>query len=971
MSVSGDHPQKPTVARVVDSGLKSAAEMLKSLVSLLGDDLEAEERARIVSRLKTEARGLSARAISAMVCDLSQMVLQLRALYSQEVGIVLLEILSQAAALTVRLPSPKSLADPCMSILRVLEGVLLICTAQYAPTKVASVIEKLLRSRRLPWSATTRLEAAMFRLGEEGAYSGVPPPIPLSTSASHSGDDGGFEWLTEVASGLMPGAADMERIEKAKARIESAVRHVFPNSKPHFFGSSTNGFATQLSDIDCVVQLAPSDEAELLGGAGLATGDDSSGRVSHKARKIAAEKAAQVLSEAIRTKPELAESGLSVDELIVEARVPLVKCSSEEGVPIDVSFNNTLPLCNSRLLRCYSELDKRVVLLGCLVKTWAKKRCVNDAHSGTLSGYSYILLLIHYLQKIGFVPNLQMKEAIPEELHPKVGDTELVDGVHDVWFIDPKCAEAKVFMEAWAESKADDAHLHGLLAGFFRYFAYEFPIQSHAISIRHTFGEVLKTELFKDVVRKQALRHEEADALNEAPDDFVRPDPISVKEGPTDEVAACASSAHEATANGIGAFDGDAGVAGEDDASGGSNSSDEEEILTGGIIVDNTEEPAPAEQQEPDDGPPATPDLHVDRPCLSREEHNAQRLVSGRQVFCIEDPIESGRTLATSFNGAERLIYEMRRACQILKPGYGPQDWEHVLSGGPNPDCQLFKLLSHRNHVPSLLQASASAPRQQFVRRELYVPAARAGYIIGKSGAQIKDLQAMHDITRVTVTDHESGGATVGKSLVVIVGKTAEAVDACEEKISSLVGSVQNSSARSGPQSFYHSKVDPERDPDYDRGNPRTWKPSRRGVVQHGSDLYEPDPEPSRARGSAAPFANGEGAWRSRASPGVEVTPPRSAHNKISKTSKANGKGEISRGQAPVAREPQTWYGYDSQSSDGRGWNSPGGAKDWASASSSSAGQARSSKGWGRPQQAGRPAGGKRDGRDYMQRGWQ
>jgi len=690
MSVSGDHPQKPTVARVVDSGLKSAAEMLKSLVSLLGDDLEAEERARIVSRLKTEARGLSARAISAMVCDLSQMVLQLRALYSQEVGIVLLEILSQAAALTVRLPSPKSLADPCMSILRVLEGVLLICTAQYAPTKVASVIEKLLRSRRLPWSATTRLEAAMFRLGEEGAYSGVPRPIPLTLS-SRLGDGGGFEWLTEWASGSMPGAADKERIYMAKARIGTVVQHVFPNSKWEFFGSSANGFATRLSDIDCVVQLAPSDEAKLLGGAGLAMGDDSPGRMSHKSRKILAEKAAQVLSRAIRTKPELAKSGLQVDALIVEARVPLVKCSSYERVPIDVSFNNMLPLCNSRLLRCYSELDKRVVLLVCLVKTWAKKRCVNDAHLGTLSSYSFTLLVIHYLQRIGLVPNLQSKEAVPEEFHPKVGNTELVDGVHDAWFIDPKCAEAKDFMEARAEPKAVDAQLHGLLAGFFRYFAYEFPIHSHAISIRHDSGKVLKTQLFKDIARKQA------DALNKAP--------VSVKEGPTDEAASCAFT--EAMANSIGAVDGDAGVAGEDRAGGGSDTSDEEELLKGGAIVDTTGEPALAEQQEPEDGPPATPDLRADRLVLSQEAYSAQRLISGcASVFCIDDPIESGRTLGTTFNGAERLVYEMRRACQILKPGYGREEWEQVLSGVPNPDCQLPKLLQHRRYVPKMQRAA-------------------------------------------------------------------------------------------------------------------------------------------------------------------------------------------------------------------------------------------------------------------------
>lgn len=56
------------------------------------------------------------------------------------------------------------------------------------------------------------------------------------------------------------------------------------------------------------------------------------------------------------------------------------------------------------------------------------------------------------------------------------------------------------------------AKFPGLLAGFFRYFAYEFPMQSDVISIRHNPDEdnMPKMTFFEQLARKQALRQEEA-----------------------------------------------------------------------------------------------------------------------------------------------------------------------------------------------------------------------------------------------------------------------------------------------------------------------------------------------------------------------------------------------------------------------------------------------------------------------------
>ena len=58
---------------------------------------------------------------------------------------------------------------------------------------------------------------------------------------------------------------------------------------------------------------------------------------------------------------------------------------------------------------------------------------VNDALEGTLSSYSHCLLLVHFLQSISLLPNLQDKEAsgmLDAAERAKYGETELFEGVH-------------------------------------------------------------------------------------------------------------------------------------------------------------------------------------------------------------------------------------------------------------------------------------------------------------------------------------------------------------------------------------------------------------------------------------------------------------------------------------------------------------------------------------------------------------
>ena len=68
---------------------------------------------------------------------------------------------------------------------------------------------------------------------------------------------------------------------------------------------------------------------------------------------------------------------------------------------------NDIAVANSGLLREYSVVDPRVRTLMMTVKQWAKEYRINSAKDNHISSYTWMNLVIFYLQCIGFLPNLQ------------------------------------------------------------------------------------------------------------------------------------------------------------------------------------------------------------------------------------------------------------------------------------------------------------------------------------------------------------------------------------------------------------------------------------------------------------------------------------------------------------------------------------------------------------------------------------
>jgi DNA polymerase sigma len=60
----------------------------------------------------------------------------------------------------------------------------------------------------------------------------------------------------------------------------------------------------------------------------------------------------------------------------------------ETGLSCDICVNNLLAVVNTKLLRDYAQIDRRLRQLAFIVKYWAKIRRVNETYQGTLSSYA-------------------------------------------------------------------------------------------------------------------------------------------------------------------------------------------------------------------------------------------------------------------------------------------------------------------------------------------------------------------------------------------------------------------------------------------------------------------------------------------------------------------------------------------------------------------------------------------------------
>lgn len=84
---------------------------------------------------------------------------------------------------------------------------------------------------------------------------------------------------------------------------------------------------------------------------------------------------------------------------IIYAKVPILKFRDpKRSLEVDLNCNNYVGIRNTHLLYCYSQADWRLKPLVLVVKLWAHYHGINDAKNMTISSYSFVLMVIHFLQ---------------------------------------------------------------------------------------------------------------------------------------------------------------------------------------------------------------------------------------------------------------------------------------------------------------------------------------------------------------------------------------------------------------------------------------------------------------------------------------------------------------------------------------------------------------------------------------------
>ena len=263
-----------------------------------------------------------------------------------------------------------------------------------------------------------------------------------------------------VYSSLQPPADDHAMRQALHERLQMLVASVAPNATLLQFGSSVSGLASKGADLD--LTLMPKDP-------------------KHQNEALPIEEQAQLVELIAKV---MEDSGqMSEVHARPKARVPIVALKdSITGLKCDICMCNQLAVLNSRLLRCYMQLDPRAKPLAFCIKHWAKRRSVNDPYHGSPSSYAWVLLVIHYLQTTSppILPVLQdlFSHAVP---YSDAGLVRTPDGREfDCYFYD----DVERLRAAMGALPANPASLGQLLIGFFRRYAREFDFVKSVTSIR-------------------------------------------------------------------------------------------------------------------------------------------------------------------------------------------------------------------------------------------------------------------------------------------------------------------------------------------------------------------------------------------------------------------------------------------------------------------------------------------------------
>eukprot|EP01138_Halocafeteria_seosinensis_P014885 gb/GECG01015195.1/.p1 GENE.gb/GECG01015195.1/~~gb/GECG01015195.1/.p1 ORF type:complete len:593 (+),score=78.33 gb/GECG01015195.1/:1-1779(+) len=188
-------------------------------------------------------------------------------------------------------------------------------------------------------------------------------------------------------------------------------------------------------------------------------------------------------------------------EHVKGARTPIIKAvHKQSGIRVDLSFDNYFAIDNSNLLHeyCYFESqlmpnthmdnENRCGLIHFIcrvIKRWAAQNQLNDPQDGGLSSYTWLNLVVFFMQQLEIVPNLQKPQS--DGVHRKV-TVNLRNGTTIRYHYNAKVsanAEQIELANAFIDRPVE------LVRAFFEYYRW-FPFELCPVSI--AAGEALEKE---------------------------------------------------------------------------------------------------------------------------------------------------------------------------------------------------------------------------------------------------------------------------------------------------------------------------------------------------------------------------------------------------------------------------------------------------------------------------------------------
>ncbi|CAJ1351184.1 unnamed protein product [Effrenium voratum] len=233
---------------------------------------------------------------------------------------------------------------------------------------------------------------------------------------------------------------------------QEVAQDMGPTWRVRPFGSVANGYGTKFSDLDATCYAVREENEE-----------------EEEQKQPASEILGERLAPLLREHPQF-----TMAQEVLHARVPILKLCFEGKLEVDLSCHNTLPLQNTKLLKAYSSLDKRVRDLVITVKLWAKANEVCGASQSHLSSYALTLMAIYFMQ-----------------VHPKIKLPMLPVAVFK-----ENGADAEQKVAAARSSWTCALSLGQMVLRFFQFYSQEFSWGHEVVSVRHGFYRLDTSEQF-------------------------------------------------------------------------------------------------------------------------------------------------------------------------------------------------------------------------------------------------------------------------------------------------------------------------------------------------------------------------------------------------------------------------------------------------------------------------------------------